>query len=289
MSLSSGYIQTIRRRWAAPLIIVTYTIVALVAEFGIGVGGQGLDPVWSSAQARGTLRVAVDYGFRPFTDIQGDQPQGYDIDLARALAEKLGLRAEFVPSGLDSIYDDLASGKADLAASALPYAPEQGWRVLFSEFYFNAGQVLVLPISSQISDQADLAGQRVGVALGSDADTYVRMLERSVGLSRDSSFETPADALAALRAGSLDAVITDNLSALIELNKRPGLRIVEPALTPEFYALGMSVRAFRLHSEVNRALAELRREGFFERNGAKWFTEPSQRGQPQAARHRRAP
>jgi ABC-type amino acid transport substrate-binding protein len=274
MSLSSGYIQTIRRHWAALLIVVTYAIVALVAEFGIGVGGQGLDPVWSSAQARGTLRVAVDYGFRPFTDIQGDLPQGYDIDLAQALAQKLGLR-EFVPSGLDSIYDDLASGKADLAASALPYAPEQGWRVIFSEFYFNAGQVLVLPSSSLMTGQADLAGRRVGVALGSDADTYVRTLERSIALTRDSSFETPADALAALRAGSLDAVITDNLSALIELNTRPGLQIVEPALTPEFYALAMSARAFRLHSEINQALAELRHEGFFERNGAKWFVERS--------------
>jgi polar amino acid transport system substrate-binding protein len=135
--------------------------------------------------------------------------------------------------------------------------------------------VLVLPSSSLMTGQADLAGRRVGVALGSDADTYVRTLERSIALTRDSSFETPADALAALRAGSLDAVITDNLSALIELNTRPGLQIVEPALTPEFYALAMSARAFRLHSEINQALAELRHEGFFERNGAKWFVERS--------------
>ncbi len=253
-------------------IVLAYMLLALATEQGTGVAGQGLDPVWAAAQARGTLRVAVDYGFRPFTDIQGNQPRGYDIDLARAVARKLGLQAEFVPSGLDSIYDDLAAGKADLGASALPYAPEQGWRVSFSEFYFNAGQVLVVRQGSPIANEANLVGMRVGVALGSDADTYARALAKRITLTLDSSFDTPAAALASLRAGTLDAVITDNVSALTAIGHTPGLVLVT-ALTLEPYTLVVPAAAFRLHSEVNRALAELRREGFFEQNGARWFVE----------------
>src|SRR5215216_990745 len=92
--------------------------------------------------------VAVDFGYYPFSGLQRGQPIGYDIDLARAVGQKLGLAVEFVPSNLDSIYDDLANHKADMAASALPYAPEQGWRAIFSTFYFNAGQVLVVPEAS---------------------------------------------------------------------------------------------------------------------------------------------
>ena len=64
------------------------------------------------------------------------QPIGYDIDLARAVGQKLGLAVEFVPSNLDSIYDDLANHKADMAASALPYAPEQGWRASLLDLLF---------------------------------------------------------------------------------------------------------------------------------------------------------
>jgi polar amino acid transport system substrate-binding protein len=266
-------IQTLGRSGVAALaIVLAYTLLALATELGTGVAGQGLDPVWSAAQARGTLRVAVDYGFQPFTDIQGTTPRGYDIDLARAVAQKLGLQAEFVPSGLDSIYDDLAAGKADLGASALPYAPEQGWRVSFSEFYFNAGQVLVVRQGSPIVNEGALAGRRVGVALGSDADSYARALAKRVALSLDSSFDTPAAALTSLRSGTLDAVITDNVSALIAIGGRPGLTLVA-ALTLEPYTLVVPAPAFRLHSEVNRALVELRREGFFEQNGARWFVE----------------
>jgi polar amino acid transport system substrate-binding protein len=257
----------------ALLLVLLYAAVALVAQLGASLGGQGLDPVWAAARQRGTLRVASDFGFAPFTESVGGQPAGYDIDLARAVAAKLGLRVEFVSSNLDSIYDDLARGRADMAASALPYAPEQGWRVSFSTFYFNAGQVLVARAGAPISSTAELAGRSVGVALGSDADTYARGLAaRDPRIRLRSTYDTAAAALADLRRGALDAVITDNTSALIELGRAPGLRLVA-ALTLEPYALAVPAPAFQLQAEINRALDELRREGFFEQLGARWFVD----------------
>ncbi|GAB4112141.1 MAG: ABC transporter substrate-binding protein [Roseiflexaceae bacterium] len=270
MSVLSRFKRLGRARIIAIVILSSYAILALITDLGIGVAGQGLDQAWAGAQARGRLRVAVDYGFRPFTDIQQDQPFGYDIDLARAIAGKLGLEAEFVPSGLDSIYDDLASGKADIAASALPYAPEQGWRVAFSEFYFNAGQVLVVPNDATIATIDDLRGRRVGVTLGSDGDTLARNLDPALQIELVNRYEDLGQAFADLQAGQLDAVITDNLSALIGFNSATDLRIAT-ALTFEPYAIAMPVQAFRLRSEVNRAIAELQREGFFAQNGATWF------------------
>lgn len=258
----------------ALLLLLLYAALALIAEAGTNLGGQGLDPVWAAARQRGTLRVASDFGFAPFTEVVGGQPAGYDIDLARAVAGKLGLQVEFVSSNLDSIYDDLARGRADLAASALPYAPEQGWRVSFSMFYFNAGQVLLVRAGTPISATADLAGRSVGVALGSDADTYARgLVAGGARIRLRSSYDTPAEVLADLRRGTLDAAIVDNASALIELGRAPELRLVA-ALTLEPYALAVPAPAFQLHAQVNRALEELRREGFFEQLGRKWFVVP---------------
>ncbi len=139
--------QVACRRYSllAGICLVVYALLAISAQSGASVAGQGLDPIWATARQRGVLRVAIDFGYYPFSGIRNNEPIGYDVDLARAVASKLGMQIEFVPSGLDSIYDDLAGRRADLAASALPYAPEQGWRVRFSEFYFNAGQVLVVP------------------------------------------------------------------------------------------------------------------------------------------------
>jgi len=256
----------------AIMVLLFYGALAVSAQLGASVAGQGLDPVWSAAQQRGELRVAVDYGFFPFSDLNAGQPRGYDIDLARAVAARLRLRAEFVPSNLDSIYDDLANHKADLAASALPYAPEQGWRASFSTFYFNAGQVLLVRAGAPIDGPGQLSERMLGVPLGSEADTYARRLaagDPSIRLR--SNYDTAGEVVADLRRGALDAAIVDNAAALSALGSAPGLRLVEPALTLEPYVLAMPVEAFQLHDEVNRALDELRREGFFDQLGRKWF------------------
>ena len=255
-----------RRDLLAAAILLGYGLLAAAIQLGASVAGQGLDPVWAAARQRGALRVAVDIGYYPFSSLDGGQPAGYDIDLAAALAAKLGLRAEFVASNLDSIYDDLSNRRADMAASALPYAPEQGWRAGFSTFYFNAGQ-------------AQLAGARVGVPLGSDADTYARGLAAGdPSIVVRAGYDTPAEVLADLRRGALDAAIVDNAAALIDLGHRPGLTTAGPALTLEPYALGFAADAFQLRDAVNHALEQLRQEGFFERNGRKWFVEaPEQR------------
>jgi ABC-type amino acid transport substrate-binding protein len=259
---------------AAVLLLLAYAILAVSTQLGASVAGQGPDPVWAAARHRGTLRVAVDFGYYPFSGVEQGQPIGYDIDLARAVGQKLDLAVEFVPSNLDSIYDDLANHKADMAASALPYAPEQGWRAGFSTFYFNAGQVLVVPTDSQIAGPQQLGERTLGAPLGSDADTFARKLaagDPSITLRSD--YDTPAAVLADLRRGVLDAAIVDNASALSDLGHQPGLKALGPALTLEPYVLAVPAEAYQLHDSINHALDNLRKEGYFEQLGKKWFVD----------------
>jgi ABC-type amino acid transport substrate-binding protein len=259
---------------AAIAVLLFYAALALMTELGASVAGQGPDPVWAAARQRGALRVAVDFGYYPFSGVQQGQPIGYDIDLARAVGRKLGLNVEFVPSNLDSIYDDLATHKADMAASALPYAPEQGWRAGFSTFYFNAGQVLVVPEHSEIGSQEQLGGHVVGAPLGSDADTFARRLAAgNPSIALRSEYDTPAALLADLRRGKLDAAIVDNASALSDLGHQPGLKTVGPALTLEPYVLAVPAEAYQLRDQINRALEDLRQEGYFEQLGRTWFVD----------------
>lgn len=264
----------------ATVVVSIYGLLALSAQLGANVAGQGLDPVWAAAQQRRTLRVATDFGYAPFTGMRPvtvngelrEEPFGYDIDLAQAIGKKLGLRIEFVPTSLESAYEAISSGQADMVVSALPYAPEQGWRANFSTFYFNAGQVLVVPDDSSIGSTDDLAGKTVGVALGSDADTFVRSLvKNNPRLLLRANYDTPDQAFAALRAGDLDAVIADNAAALSAINRGSGLRFVPPALTLEPYAIATSTRAYLLRDTINVALESLRDEGWFEDSGRRWF------------------
>lgn len=264
----------------AALVVFAYGLVALSAQLGTNVAGQGLDPVWAAAQQRNTLRVATDFGYAPFTGtrpvmvngILREEPFGYDIDLAQEIGKKIGLDIEFVPTSLESAYEAIGSGQADMVVSALPYAPEQGWRAGFSTFYFNAGQVLVVQDGSSVGSVADLAGKTVGVALGSDADTFVRSLPATEPpLILRATYDTSDQAFAALRAGELDSVVADNAATLSALNRAPGLRGVSPALTLEPYVIATPSSAYLLRDTVNAALESLRAEGWFEENGKRWF------------------
>ncbi len=240
---------------------------AWLAGGAAGGSGSALDPVWAAARVRGNLRVAVDVGFRPFVDQRGGELVGYDVDLARAVAEELGLRAEFLPVGFDALYSALVSRQADMIASALPYAPEEGERARFSSFYFDAGQVLLVPDGSPITGAVDLVGRRVGVALGSDADALAR---RMTGIDLRSTYDESAQAIADLRAGRLDAVICDNVSALGAAQSTSGLRIAA-ALSTQPYVLAVPTSAFQLQAEVNRALDKLRAAGLFETLNRRWL------------------
>ncbi|KAB8143335.1 amino acid ABC transporter substrate-binding protein [Chloroflexia bacterium SDU3-3] len=266
--------------WPAWAVLGMYAVLALSAQLGTNVAGQGLDPVWAAAQQRGRLRVAVDFGYAPFTGTRqvmmggqaSEQPYGYDVDLAREVARQLGMDVEFVPTTLEAAYETIDTGKADAVISALPYAPEQGWRAAFSTFYFNAGQVLVVRDSSPLQDAERLGGLTIAVALGSDADTLVRSrAAQDASIHVRAAYDTPEQAFAALRAGDADAVVADNASALTAINSQAGLRLVPPALTLEPYAVAVAPRAYLLRDAINGALERLRTNGWLEQNGAKWF------------------
>lgn len=255
-----------------------FDVLALLVLFAYGwtiryTGRGAADPIWTALQQRGVLRVGTDPGFKPFNEERNGQLEGYDVDLVTELARRLNLRVEFIPVGYDALYDSLGTRRVDLLAAALPLAPEQGWRARFSTPYLNAGQVLIIRAGGPIDPkQPRFGGRTIGVALGSEADTYARTLRRGdASISVRSDFETPAAAAAALASGQIDAVIADTVSALTAQQAHRNLVIAPNALTFDPYVLAVPVEAYLLQQEVNRALEEMRLAGVFDRLNAKWF------------------
>lgn len=267
---TAATIQGMRRK----TILLDLVAVAVIVIYGWTVAHArrgAADPVWTKLIQRGSLRVGSDPGFQPFTQQVGGTWSGYDVDLTAEIARRLGLRVEFKAVSYDALYDTLAAGEVDLLASALPLAPEQGWRARFSTPYFDAGQVLVAASNSGITREDDLAGRRVGAALGSEGDTLLRALaKREPRVQRHSQYETSEAVLAALRAGMIDAAIVDAAGAL-GLTQRDRHFAIVRALTTQPYVLAMPIDAYQLQKEVDRVLDELRGSGYQEQLNRRWF------------------
>jgi ABC-type amino acid transport substrate-binding protein len=243
-------------------------IVLALAVLGVAVwAGRQTPPdrYLQDIQERGALRVGVDPSYPPFETVREGKVVGYDAGLSAAIAGALGVRVEFVPLALDTLYDALAAGKVDMLVSALPFIYERQKDVRYSVPYYQAGQVLVVRAGEdRIAGPADLAGKTVAVELGSNADTEMRRLARGTlpTMQVRSIYHSPEEALDALARSEVDAAVTDNESASAYLRDRPGaLQVAGSTLTDEPFVIAMPAQATGLAARVNETIERLRASG----------------------------
>jgi ABC-type amino acid transport substrate-binding protein len=236
---------------------------------------EGHDPTWERILETGSLPVCTDPSWPPFefVDEQTGRLEGFDVDLARYLAPRLapGVQASLVTVGFDSLYDALLSGRCDAVLSALPYEAMRTEDVTYSVAYFNAGLVLVRRRGTQDIEQLeDLEGRLVGVEWGfvPEGDRRQQNLMQKLSLRR---YDLPADALQALEAGDVDAVLADRISVLTHLRGSSGLEIAGEPLVDLNYVIPVRPDSFRLLEEIDRVLLEMREDGTLEGLQARWF------------------
>jgi ABC-type amino acid transport substrate-binding protein len=247
------------------LNIAIFLLLAVVAVLAWVGQQQPPDTYLQAIQKSSTLRVGLDPTYPPFESLSGGQYAGYDVDLAKAIGNELGVKVELVPLALDTQYDALAAHKVDLLISALPFIYERQKEVRYSQPYYQSGQVIaVRPGNNPIKTEAGLQGKRVGVELGSNGDTDARHLARTTLPSMQviSDYRSADEALDALSHGTVDAAIVDNLSAQEYLSAHVGgITVLSPPLTDEPYVVAMPVQANGLVAQVNATIDRLRTSG----------------------------
>ena len=236
---------------------------------------EGHDPTWERVVETGRLPVCTDPSWPPFefVDEQTGRLEGFDADLARRLGPRLapGVQASLVTVGFDSLYDALLSGRCDAVLSALPYEAMRTEDVTYSVAYFNAGLVLVHRRGTQgIEQLEDLEGRLVGVEWGfvPEGDRRQQNLMQKLSLRR---YDLPADALQALEAGEVDAVLADRISVLTYLRGSDSLEMAGEPLVDLNYVIPVRPDSFRLLEEIDRVLLEMREDGTLEELQARWF------------------
>jgi len=257
------------------LAILVLAAIALAAWLILARLGGEEDETWARIRQEGLMRVGMDPSWPHFEYIDESTGQivGLDVDLARAIGQRLGVEVELVNVGFDSLYDALYMGRFDAIISALPYAPLLLGDVAYSISYFNAGQVLVVSESAdqRISEVNDLSGKRLGVEWGSEGDVVGRRLLKEIeGLSLQ-TYLTSEAALRALRGGEVEAAIVDAVSAYEFIAAEGGVQVVGDPLTDEPYVIAVRLNSPLLLKAINEALVEMKEDGTLQRLQEKWF------------------
>jgi polar amino acid transport system substrate-binding protein len=218
----------------------------------------------------GTLLVGTDAPFPPFEIGRPGSPDfgGYDIDVMNAIAERLGVEAEYENAAFDTIFRDVAQGRFDIVAAATTITPGRERTVDFSDPYYEAQQALLVSTGSEITTVDDLSGVEVGAQDATTGETYAN---EETDASRVLGFPQGPDAVAALRTGQVEAVIIDQPVAVDALEEFDDVELVEEIQTDELYGFAMAPDNENLRLAVNEALTELKDDGTIARLYQEYF------------------
>ncbi|MFD3746949.1 amino acid ABC transporter substrate-binding protein [Nocardia sp. NPDC058633] len=240
---------------------IAAAVLAVVAATGLSACSSASDP--------NVLKVGTEGTYAPFSYQEGGTLTGYDVEVARAVGEKLGKRVEFVQTPWDSIFAGLESERFDLVANQVTVNPERTAKYALSQPYTTSEGVIVTKAdNATITSLASLAGKTTAQSatsnwskVAADAGAKVEAVEGFV------------QAVQLLKAGRVDATVNDTL-AVGEYTKKTGdTGIKIAARTGETSEQAFAARKddTALITDVDKALAELRADGTLARLSEKYF------------------
>ena len=213
----------------------------------------------------GVLTMATNAEFPPYEYYEGDTVTGIDVEIAQAIAAKLGLTLQVEDMEFDSVISAVQGGKADIGMAGMTVTEERLEEVNFTESYATGVQVIIVTEDSDITSADDLfaegANHTIGVQLATTGDLYTTEDIEAAGLGTVDRYNKGADAVMALKNGKVDCVVIDNEPAKAFVEANEGLKILETEYVTEDYAIAVSKDNEALHTAVDAALQELIADG----------------------------
>lgn len=210
------------------------------------------------------LRIGTNAEYPPFEYKNGDQFAGVDMDLAKTLAEKMGMKYEIIDMDFDALIPSLTANKIDVAVSALTITQVRQNQVDFSVPYYVANQVIIAKPDNKISitKLEDLVKYKVGAQNGTTGQLYIdSTLVKTKLMKADNlrKYSTNIEAITDMLNGNIDFVIIDD-SAAQGYSKLKPLAIVYKIATNENYGVALQKNS-PYKAKLNTALSEMLNTG----------------------------
>ena len=221
--------------------------------------------------------IGIDDEFAPmgFHDTNGELI-GFDIDLAKEVAERMGIEFEFTPIDWDKKEDEISSGRIDMIWNGLDVMDEYREYMIFSKPYMDNRQILLVRRgdTQNVHSEYDLAGKIVGTQSGSNSEDYIRANEKLKNIFADfKTYRNIKMGFEALSKGELDALIIDEIAGRYEMVKRSKeFKIIEVTIGPVTeFAIGFNKSLGDLRDEIQKVFDAAIKDGTARKISEKWF------------------
>jgi cystine transport system substrate-binding protein len=255
----------------------TFTLArgALLAGLAATLGAVALPAsaadLLAAVKARGTLKVALEGTYPPFNyKEKNGELAGYDVDVARLVGARLGVKVEFVSSEWASILAGLSANKYDVIISQVGINPKRELAFDFSAPYIYSMPQLIVRKNetAAYTSLADLKGKKLGVGQGS---VYEQQAKAVPGIEVRSYAAAP-DTMSDLASGRLDAALNDSLMSayLLKISKLP---IKAGAQVGAVERMGIPFQKGnpQFKTALNKVLADAAADGSLKAISLKWF------------------
>ena len=259
---------------------VCMLVMIMTVSIGLtGCGGNKATKEAVNTLDKETLIVGLDDTFAPmgFKDESGEIV-GFDVDLAKAVGEKLGKKMEFQTIDWNMKETELNAGNIDFIWNGYSITDERKEQVAFGTPYLKNKQVIVTLADTPINSKADLQGKAIGAQTGSSAVDAMNEETEVVEGFKDGkpvTYKSNNDVLMDLEAGRIDAAVADEVIVKYYISKKGAekYKILDESFGEEEYGVGMRKEDTALIEAFNKSYDELKQEGKLKAISEQWFGE----------------
>jgi len=258
----------LNKRYKRSIFCIGTLVLLLMLSGCVQTPEEETDPSLSNIIDKGKIIIGSDIPYEPmeYRD-ESENLVGIDIDIAKKIAEEIGVTTEFVDYNWTDIFDAVKTGECDIIISSITITIDRSQEMLFSTPYLPCGQVIVVNESNQdIISPENLSGKRVGAQVNTTSiDEAKKYTDESLVFGYANFEETENGGIIYdLKNGTLDAIIVDYIAALGYVKSNPILKIAggeENQITEEYFGIATKQGNNALIDRINDIIKDMQESG----------------------------